>query len=113
MRFHEFGHDLIFAHELGLELLDLLVLGIFDGLGLAAIVEGGMAVLEELLEPAIELIRIGFEFIAQVGNGDLVDEMTFKDGDLLGAGEMTTLLVHDETSVQVMLTQTERSSRFD
>ncbi len=113
MRFHELGHDLVFALELGFELFDLVVLGVLDGLALAAVVEGEVAVLEELFEPAVELVGVEVEFIAEVGDGDLVDEVPFEDGDLLGAGEMTTLLVHDGTSVQVMLTRTERSSRFD
>ena len=94
MSFHEFGHDLVFAHEFGFELLDLGLLSVFDGLGLAAIVEGGMAILEELLEPAVELIGIDVEFIAQVGDRNLVEEMTFESGDLLGAEKMTTRLVH-------------------
>ena len=63
MGLHELGHDVILACELGFELLDLLVLGILDGLALATVVEGGMAVLEELLEPAVELVRIDVEFI--------------------------------------------------
>jgi len=42
------------------------------------------------------LVGIDVEFIAEIGDGDFVDEVTFEDGDLLGAGEMTTLLVHDE-----------------
>ena len=58
------------------------------------------------------------ELIAQVGDGDLVEQMAFEDGDLVGAGEVTPrlsfgLLVHGGTSVQAMLTRTERSSRFD
>jgi hypothetical protein len=59
------------------------------------------------------VVGVEVEFIAQVGNGNLVNEVAFEDGDLLGAGKVTTLFVHDGTSVQVMLTQTERSSRFD
>src|SRR5450631_1779634 len=94
MSFQEFGHDLVLAHKLGFELLDLGLLSVFDGLGLAAVVESGMAVLEELLEPAVELVGIDVEFIAQVGNRNLVDEMTFEDGDLLSAKKMTTRLVH-------------------
>jgi hypothetical protein len=39
----------------------------------------------------------------QVGNGDLVNDVPFDDGDLLGAGQVTTLVVHDGASVQVML----------
>ena len=49
MGLHELGHDLVLARELGFELLNLLVFGVFDGLGVAAILEEGVAVLEELL----------------------------------------------------------------
>src|SRR5258708_6800424 len=87
-------HFFFFARKLGFELLDLGLLSVFDSLGLAAIVEGSMAVLEELLEPAVELVGIDVEFIAEVGDRDLVDEMTFENGNLLGAGKMTTRLVH-------------------
>ena len=114
MSFHELGHDLVLADEFGFELLDLLVLGIFDSLGLAAVLEGDVAILEEILEPAVELVGIDVEFIAEVRDRDPFDEVTFEDGNLLGAGKVTTrLLVHEGTSVQVMLTQTERYSRFD
>ena len=88
--FQEFGHDLIFASELGFEPLDLLVLRVLDRLGLAAVVEGGMAVLEELFEPAVDLVGVKIEFIAEVRDGNLVDEVPLEDGDLLGAGKMTT-----------------------
>jgi hypothetical protein len=77
VRFHELSHDFVLAYQLGFELLDLALLGIFHGLGLATVVEGGMAVLEEFLEPAVELVRVGVQFIAQVRDGNLVDEMTF------------------------------------
>ena len=93
MGLHELGHDLVFADELGFELFDLLLLSVFDGLGLAAVVEGGLAVLEELLEPGVDLVGVELEFIAEVGDGDLVDEVTFEDGDLFGAGEVTTRLL--------------------
>ena len=96
MLFHEFAEDGVLALELGFELLDLVVLGVLDGLGLAAIVEGGMTVLEELLEPGVELVGVEAELIAQVRNGDLVDEVPLEDGDLLGAGKVTTLLGHGE-----------------
>ena len=78
MSFHELGHDLVFAHEFGFELLDFLVLGILAGLVLAAISKGEMAVLEEFFEPVVELVGIDIEFIAQVGNGNLVDEVPFE-----------------------------------
>jgi hypothetical protein len=85
--FHELGHDLVLARQLGFELLDPSVLGIFDGLGLAAVVEGGLAVLEELLEPGVELVGVELEFVAQVRDRDLVDEVTFEDGDPFSAPE--------------------------
>jgi hypothetical protein len=94
--FHELGHDLVLANELGFELFDLTLLGVLDGLAFAAIVEGGVAVLEELFEPAVDLVGVEAEFIAKVRDGDLVEEMPFEDSDLLGTGEMTTLLVHGE-----------------
>src|SRR5271154_6340899 len=113
MLFHELAEHGVLALELGFETLDLVVLGVLDGLALAAVGEGQMAVLEELLEPVVELVGVDVEFIAQIRNGDLVDEVPLEDGDLLVIGEMTTLLVQDGTSVQVMLTRTEQFSRFD
>src|SRR2546421_12584094 len=96
MLLHELGEDLVLALELGLELLDLAFLAIFEGLGLAAVLENDMAVLEEVLEPAIELGGMNLEVITQVSDGDFVDEMPFEDGDFLGAGQVTTLRVHEK-----------------
>ena len=42
MLFHEFGEDGVLALEPGFELFDLAFLGVFECLGLAAIVEGGL-----------------------------------------------------------------------
>ena len=96
MLFHEFGEDGVLALELGFKAFDFLLVGVFDGLGLAAVVEGGVAVLEELLEPAIDLVGVEAEFIAQIRDGNLVDEVPLENGDLFGASEVTTRLVHDE-----------------
>jgi hypothetical protein len=93
-RFHELGHDLVFACEFGFELLDLGVLGIFEGLGLAAVGEGEVAILEEFLEPVVDLVRMQIEFIAEIGNSNLVDKVAFEDGDFLVIGKMTTRFVH-------------------
>src|SRR5580698_1235819 len=115
MLFHEFSQDGILALDLGFELFDLSVLGLLFGLGLAAVVEGGVAVLEELLEPAVELVGVDVEFVAQIGNRNFLDEVPFQDSNLLLSRKMAagTFLGHSRTSVQVMLTQTERFSRFD
>ena len=96
MFFHEFGEYGVLALELGFKAFDFLLVGVFDGLGLAAVVEGGVAVLKELLEPAVDLVGIEAELIAEVRDGDLVEEMAFEDGDLFGASEVTTRLGHGE-----------------
>ena len=83
MSLHELRHDLVFACELGLELLDRLVLGILDGPGLATVFEGEVGVLEELALPLVELGRIDLELVTQVGNGDALEEVAFDDSDLL------------------------------
>ena len=67
MLFHELGEDGVLALELGLKLFDLGALGITGGLGLAAIVEGGVAVLEELLEPGVDLMGIELELKKSLG----------------------------------------------
>src|SRR5262245_10426521 len=112
MLFHEFGEDGVSALKLGFELLDFTGVGVLDGLALAAIVESVMAVFEKLLEPGVDLVGVEAKFVAEVGDGNLLDEVAFEDGDLFGAGEVATLLGHGEPPVWVMLTRTERSSRF-
>jgi hypothetical protein len=57
---------------------------------------GKVSVLEELFEPIVDLIGMQLEFIAPVGDRDLVDEMPFKDGNLLVILKMSACLVHLE-----------------
>jgi len=99
MLFHEFAEYGVLALELRFKLFDLVVLGVLDGFALAAVGESQMAVLEELLEPVVELVGVDVEFIAKVRDGNLVEEVPFEDGDLLGVGKVTTLFTHDKTSV--------------
>ena len=106
MGFHELGQDFVFAHELGFELLDLVLLRSVDGLGLTAVLESQVGVLEELALPLLEEGRIDLELVAQVGDGGALEEVALDDGDLLVVVEMTSRLVHKNTSVQVMLTRT-------
>ena len=70
MSFHELGHDLVFARELGFELLDFLDVGILDRFGFAAVFEEGVAIFEELFLPAVEESGRDAEFIADFGDGD-------------------------------------------
>ena len=99
MGFHQFGHDGVLALDLGFELLDLPILGVLNGLGLAPILESEMAILEESLEPVVKLRGLDIQFIAEVGNRNLIDEMTLENGNLVRTLEMTTLSGHDEISV--------------
>ena len=97
MGFEEFGHDGVATREFGFELFDLLDVGIVGGLGLAAGVECGVSVLEELLESVVDLVGMDGVLVAEIGDGNLVDEVLFEDGDLLRAIEVPTLLGHGET----------------
>jgi hypothetical protein len=83
VRFHEFSHDFVFLLDLGFEQFDFAVFGIVIGLGFSAVGKGKVSVLEELFEPVVDLIGMQLEFIAEIGNGNFVDEMPFKDGNLL------------------------------
>ncbi len=94
MLLHEFREDFVFALQLGLELLDPALLGILEGFGPAIALEGSMAVLEELLLPAIEQIGADAQLIAEIGDRRLFKQVAFEDGDLLGSGKMPTCLVH-------------------
>jgi hypothetical protein len=91
---HQLGHDFILASQLGFELLNLLDVGVFDGLGLAAIVEGHVTVLKEILEPGVELVGLGVLLIAEIRHRHLLDQMPLEDGNVLAAAKMTTLLLH-------------------
>ena len=79
-----------------LELLDAGLLSILNSLGLTATGEGEVAVLEELFEPVVKLFGVDVEFIAQVRDRNLFEEMPLENGNLFGAGEVTTVLAHDE-----------------
>src|ERR1051325_8283116 len=99
--------------ELGFEQLDLLVLGILGGFRRAAMLESEVGVFEELALPLVEEGGVDLELIAKSRDGCALDEVAFDDGGLLLGREMTTLFVHDGTSVTVMLPRTEQFSRFD
>jgi hypothetical protein len=74
----------------------------------------GGAVFEELFEPGIELVGVEMEVMAEVGDGNLVEEVAFEAGDLVGGGKVTSrLLVHKGTSAQARLTRRKRFSRSD
>src|SRR5512135_1781982 len=99
MFLHEFGEDFVFALELLLKQCDLPILGISGASG--AGFEGGRAVLEELLLPAVEHRRVDAVLVAQVRDGGVFEEVEPKDGDLLLGGEaLASLLGHGKTSAR-------------
>lgn len=75
MLFHQFGKHGVFALQLGFELIDLAFPGVFDSLGTAAVLKSEMAVFEELLEPVVNLGGLNVEFIAQVGDRHLFEQV--------------------------------------
>ncbi len=75
------------------------VLGIAGASG--AGFEGGRAVLEELLLPAVEHRGVDAVLVAQIRDGGVFKEMEPKDGNLLLGGEsLASLLGHGRTSAR-------------
>jgi hypothetical protein len=92
MLLHQLGEDFVLALQFGLEIGDLLVLGVI--IGLAAFVvagEGSLAILEEELLPGVEVSDGDAVFFADVRDRDLVEEVLSEQGDLLLGGEVATL----------------------
>src|SRR3954452_833256 len=98
MFLHQFGDDLVLALELlaergdGAEVLAL-------GRGSLAL-EGGGAVLEELLLPGVEQRGRELMLVAEVRDGDVVDQVTPQDGDLLDRRIVLPRLSHGETPAE-------------
>ena len=93
MLLHELGHNFVLALDLGFELLDLLLLGVLGDLGLAAILEGQVSVLEEQLLPRVEDRRFDAQLIADRGNGCALQKVPLESGHFLGNGNVTTRLL--------------------
>ena len=78
-------------------ILPILVVAGASGAGF----EGGRAVLEELLLPAVEHRGVDAVLVTQIRDGDVFEEMKPKDGDLLLGGEsLASLLGHGRTSAR-------------
>ena len=50
-----------------------------------------MAVFKELLEPVVDLGRIKFVFVAQVRDGNLLQQLSFENFDFFRSGKMPPL----------------------
>jgi hypothetical protein len=83
--------------QLGFKLFNPALLGVPDRLRLGAVLEGSVAVLDELLLPAIELTGTDAQFIAEMGDRRLFDKVAPEGGYPYGAGKkMPRCLVYRE-----------------
>src|SRR6185437_6656784 len=98
MFLHEFRDDFVLALELVPQCRDgpdvPAVGGSLPGL------EGGGSVLEELLLPEVEERGGELMLVAEVRDGDAVDQMAPKDGDLLDRRIVLPGLSHGETPAE-------------
>jgi hypothetical protein len=78
---HQLGQDLILRLDLLFQVGDPLLVG--GVVGCPLLLEGGRAVLEELLLPAVDDRGLQAEFIAELRDGLLLQQMSPQDGDLL------------------------------
>ena len=91
MLLHQLRQDFVLALELVLQGGDRAVLGVVRRRAPpTGVREGGGAVLEELLLPAVEEGRVEAELVAQVRDGGLLQEVAAPKGDLLLGGELAT-----------------------
>src|SRR5437763_10306662 len=98
MFFHQFRNDFVLALELVAQCRDGPDV---PALGRALLgLEGGGAVLEELLLPEVEQRGRELMLVAEVRDGDVVDEMAPKDGDLLDRRIVLPGLPHGETPAE-------------
>ena len=98
MLLHQFGDDLVLALELVAEGGDG-PLEVAVGCGALAL-EGGRSVLEELLLPGVEQGGRELMLVAEVGDGDVVDQVAPQDGDLLDRRIVLAGLSHGETPAE-------------
>src|SRR6516162_11961866 len=99
MFLYQFREDLVLALELLLKEGNLPILGVAGASGVGF--EGGWAVLEELLLPAVEHRGVDAVLVTQIRDGDVFEEMKSQDGDLLLGGEaLASLLGHGTTSAR-------------
>src|SRR3954447_3689687 len=99
MFLHQFSDDFVLALELVAQRGDG-ALEVALGRGVLAL-EGGRAVLEELLLPEVEERGRELVLVAEVRDGDAVDQMAPKDGDLLDRRIVLAGLSHGETPAEL------------
>jgi hypothetical protein len=101
MFLHQFRDDLVLALELVAQRGDG-PLKVAVGQGVLPL-EGRRSVLEELLLPEVEHGGRELMLIAEVRDGDVVNQMTPQDGDLLDRRIVLSGLPHGRNSFRVLL----------
>src|SRR5262249_53333977 len=95
MFLHQFRDDLVLALELVAQRGDGSLESAF-GRGVVPF-ESSRSVLEELFLPEVEQRGGELMLVAEIRDGDVVDEMTPQDGDLLDRRIVLSRLSHGET----------------
>jgi len=78
---HQLGQDLVLGLDFLFQILDTLLIGLLIGPGFS--LEDRRPVLEELLLPPVEDRWLDAQFIAELGDRLLVQQMPPQNGDLL------------------------------
>ena len=99
MFLHQFSDDLVLALELVAQRGDGLLKVAVGCLALP--LEGGGAVLEELLLPDVEQGGRELMLVAEVRDGDVVDQVPPEDGDFLDGRIVLPRLSHGETPAEL------------
>jgi hypothetical protein len=99
MFLHQFGDDLVLALELVARRGDG-PLEVALGRGVLAF-EGGRSVLEELLLPGVEQRGRELMLVAEIRDGDVVDQVAPQDGDLLDRRIVLPRLSQGETPAEL------------
>jgi hypothetical protein len=89
---HQLGQHLVLLLQLGFQSFDLARLGgLLTGIGGLGLEDGG-PVLEELLLPEVKKGGLDLVLLTDVGDGYLLDQVLTQHGQLLGPGEMASVV---------------------
>jgi hypothetical protein len=89
---HQLRQDLVLGLDLLFQILDALLLGLRIGPGL--ILEGRRSVLEELLLPPVEDRWLQAQFLAELGDRFLVQQMPSQNSDCFAGGVVLPYRFH-------------------
>src|SRR5258708_40135358 len=95
MVFHELGDDLVLLNEFGPKVLDFAVLDLLDARRPSwPVLERFLCLVEDELDPIVDLAGLEAELIGEVGNELLAAEMASDDLGFLVWSEVSAGLLH-------------------